>query len=506
MAALLILLAILAAVVGGAVALFTIGTIGAVVVVVLVLALAAYGIYAKGPMLRAAAGVSALVFVGALAFGGFSAFQAFSALTGFDGPTDPPDAAALASAEAKLDAAERQAGFRVELTEQELTAVLQDTLADATDNPIRRVDITIVDGSGGSQGTIEFTATFKRGSLTGSGRVGATLDAGAIVLDVQDVSLGNLTLPGLATGAMEDLVDTILDLNTRLADYQADVQSLTIGGGRVLVTGTQGTGALLTASALLGALAENAEAVGSAVTPPDEVIGPGSVNAVSADGPSYIVALGDSLAANVGVPSPSGGYVSRFHKVASQRDSTNYGLRNFGVSGETSGTLIRSGQLAAAETFIRANTVAYVTLDIGANDLLGHLGSDDCAQSIADAACQERLGPALTAYRANLSTIFERLRTATGEGTPILFLTSYNPFSLGLGTLGLEQASDDATQQLNAVVAEIAASFGVRVADGFTPMRGTTAATTHMLQSPPDVHPNSAGYDLLAQALSSALP
>lgn len=506
MVALAILVALLAAVIGGAVALFTIGTVGAIVGVVLLLALVGYGVYAKGAMLQAAVGVSALVFVGALAFGGYSGYQVFAALTDFDGLTDPPDAAALASAEAKLDGAQRQAGFRVELTQDELAAVLQDTLVDASDNPIRRVDVAVVDGTEGTPGMIEFTASFKRGSLTGTGRVAATLDAGAIVLNVQDVSLGNLTLPGLATGAMEDLVETILDLNDRLAEYRADIQSLHIGGGRVVVTGTQATGALLTAEALLGALAENAAAVGSAVTPPEAVIGPGLVNAVSADGPSYIVALGDSLAANVGVPSPSGGYVSRFHKVASERDGTNYGLRNFGVSGETSGTLIRGGQLEAAEAFIRSNTVAYVTIDIGANDLLGHLGSDDCAQSIADAACQERLGPALASYRANLSTILRRLRAAAGEDTPILFLTSYNPFSLGLGTLALERASDDATQQLNAVVADLATASDVRVADGFAPMRGTTAVTTHMLETPPDIHPNSSGYDLLAQALASALP
>lgn len=501
-----VLLALLAAVVGGAVALFTIGVIGAIAVAVLVFALAGYGLYAKGAALSAAAGIAALVFVGALAFGGYSGFQLYSGLSNTDGEVDAPDPAALASANAKLDAADGKAGFRVELTEEELTAIMQDTLASSSDNPIRRVDISIEDADAGEQGAVEFAATFKNGSLTGNGRVSAALDAGAINLQVDEVSLGNLNLPGLATGAMEDLIETVLDLNSRLEELRADVQSLEVGNGRVLITGSQAGGEILTAATLLNAIAENAESVGGAVTPPEEVIGPGSVNSTSADGSTYIVAIGDSLAANVGVSTPREGYVSRFHGAVSARDGASYGLRNLGVSGETSGTLIRSGQLDEAVAFIKANDISYITIDIGANDLLGHLGSEDCEQSISTPACQDRLFPALDAYRVNLVRILESVREAAGDDTPILFLATYNPFSLGFSGLALETASNDATLQLNGVASEVAGQFDVQVADGFTPMRGTAAATTHMLASPPDIHPNSSGYDLLAQALMSALP
>src|SRR5690606_2251877 len=123
--------------------------------------------------------------------------------------------------------------------------------------------------------------------------------------------------------------------------------------------------------ALLDALAANAAEHGAAAdTPPAEQIGVGTVNATTAEGATYLVAIGDSLAANVGVPAPNQGYVSRFHKVVSQRAGGSVGLRNFGVPGETSGTLIRSGQLAEALAFIRANDASHVTIDIGANDLL----------------------------------------------------------------------------------------------------------------------------------------
>ncbi|MDA1010495.1 MAG: SGNH/GDSL hydrolase family protein [Chloroflexi bacterium] len=114
--------------------------------------------------------------------------------------------------------------------------------------------------------------------------------------------------------------------------------------------------------------------------------------------------------------------------------------------------------------------------------------------------------PALDAYRDNLTRILDTLRDAAGDDTPILFLATYNPFSLGLSGLQLETASNDATIQLNGVASEVAATFDVHVADGFTPMRGTAAATTHMLDTPPDIHPNGSGHDLLAQALASAAP
>lgn len=506
MIALLIIFALLAALIGGGVTLFTLGTVGAIVVVVAIIALTAAALSVRGMLVKAAVAVTAVVALAALGFGGYSAVQLASALGSFDGPVDPADPAALASGESKLDAAKEQAGFRVELTEAELTAMMQDTLAGSEENPIRRVDLVVVDGVDGEQGSLDFNVTFKNGSLTGTGRVSAALDAGAINLDVQEVSLGNLSLPGLATGAMEDLIDTILDLNDRLEEVRADVQAIEIGEGRVLVTGTQLGGELLTAGALLDALAENAAAVSGSVAPPAEQIGPGTVDATSAGGATYLVALGDSLAANEGVASPAEGYVSRFHKVASARGGTALGLQNFGVSGETSGTLIRSGQLDEALAFIRANEVAYVTIDIGANDLLGHLGSDDCAEDVAEAACQDRLAPALEAYRANLERILSDLRDAAGDGTPILFLLTYNPFSLGLGGLSLEATSDEATELLNAVATEVAASHDVVVADGFTPLRGTTGVTTHMLASPPDIHPNSVGHDLLAQALVDVLP
>jgi hypothetical protein len=332
--ALLVLLGILALLAAALAALFTIGTVVAVVVVVAIIAVTAYALGAGGGVARGASVALAVVFIVATAFLGYTAWQITGALASTSGETDPPDAAVLASAERKLDAAQGLAGFRIELTEEELGAVLQDALSDADENPIRRVDLEIVDGSADQPGSIDFLLAFKNGGLTGNGSVGATLDAGRIELEVRDVTLGNLALPGIARGAMGDVIETVFNLNDRLAEVGADVQALEIGQGRVLIVGAQAGGELLSAPALLAAIGENASALGGAVSPPPEQIGPGTVNALEADGAEYVVALGDSLAANVGVAAARDGYVSRVHRVLSERDGFAYGLRNFGVAGE----------------------------------------------------------------------------------------------------------------------------------------------------------------------------
>jgi hypothetical protein len=43
------------------------------------------------------------------------------------------------------------------------------------------------------------------------------------------------------------------------------------------------------------------------------------------------------------------------------------------------------------------------------------------------------------------------------------------------------------------------------VADGFSALQGTTAATTHMLDPQPDIHPYGIGYSLIAQAVIDSI-
>lgn len=497
---------ILAAIVGALVAWLTRGEVAAITVGAVILIVGLYGALGA-PRSGAIVIAFTLVvwFAGGIWYLGNTALSIYRALNDTTGPVDPADPALLADATTKIDNAAAQAGFRVELGEDELTSYVQDGLGEIENNPVRRVVVDVVDGSDGGNGTITLLGDFKSGDVGFSGTLGVSLVSGSVQVDVIDLELGAIDLPGIGTNAVEDLLAEVADLNSVLTGLRADVQSITIGDDRIVVTGTQPDGDLITSAALLSGIADQAASVGTAVEPPPEPLPPGIVNGVSVDGDTYYVALGDSLAANVGVPEANLGYVSRVHRQLQAISPAELGLRNFGISGETTGTLIRSGQLDTAIAFMSGAQVDYVTIDIGANDLLGHLGSEDCAANIDAAGCQARLLGTFRTYEENMGAIFDAVR-AVEPTTKIIFVRAYNPFSLGLGGgIEFEQRSDEILDAFNDIAAELAAERGILVADGFTPLRGTTAVTTHMLDTPPDIHPYGIGYSLIAQAVVEAL-
>ncbi len=483
---------------------FTLGEIPALVVVVAILGATVFGAAASPETAnRVLVGIAGLAILVA-GYAAWTGFQIYQALTSTGGQVAAADPTALASAEAKLAAIDGLAGFRLVLTEAEMTAYVLDALAENEDNPLESVTLDVVDRPGEEQGRVMFTADFQGGRVGGSGAVSARLVAGAVKVKLERVELGAFTVPGIAEGALEDLVESIADLNDALAAAGADVQAIDIGNDQIVVVGTQTSLDLLTSEALLSTLQDQIAAAGTAVSPPPERLGPGRLNApvgTTAGSEPFYVALGDSLAANVGVAEALDGYVSRFHNQLEIMDAATYGLHNFGVSGETTGTLIRSGQLDAAVDFITGRDVDYVTIDIGANNLLGHLGSDDCSESLAAPACAERLDDAFATYDDDLDVIFAALTEAAPDAT-IVFMKAYNPFSLGFAdAVAFERQSDQVLADFNAIAEQVAAAYGVVVADGETPMRGTTAATTHMLDAEPDIHPNPIGYDILACAI-----
>jgi len=475
----------------------------AVVVAIGLFALALYSAIAasRGPSIAIAFLMVALV-GGSLYYGVSQAIAIYRAISTTEGAVDPADPDAVAAARSAIAGASEQNGFRIEMTEDEIGAFLQDGLREVESNPIRRIEVDITNGDE-RLGELSVSGRFKSGEVDFSGTIGFQLDAGAIQVEVLKLELGDLDLPGVGRDAIEDILAEVADLNEALLGLDADVQSITLGRDRLVVTGTQGGGAVVTSEALLEAIAAQAAAVGD-VEPPPSRLGPGVVDSVSAPGSPVVIALGDSLAANVGVDQARQGYVSRVHAELQRRDDAAYGLRNFGISGETTGTIIRGGQLDLATSYMEGVDVAYITIDIGANDLLGHLGSTDCSDDIDSPACSRRLEAAFETFEQNLAVILDRLTAAAPDAT-IVYLTAYNPFSLGFSDVGFEQRTDQILLGYNALATDIAADRGVLVADGFRPMQGLTAATTHMLDSVPDIHPKAIGYDVLAWAIVQAV-
>lgn len=498
----IILFGLLAALAAGGLALFTVGEAYALTTAVVILITSITIAFTSSAFLgRATLVLLILTLAGSLTIGALGAIQILAAFAGGQsGPVDLPDAQALETAERKIDQSIEDTTFRVELSESELNAVLQDSLAQ-TDTPFRRITVDILNDIG-QPALIGFVGDFKDGSLTVEGELTAETSGGALKVELLAAEVGMFSLPGVARSAVEDMIGRVADLNRALADEGADVQSVVIGNDAIIVTGVATGSGTIEAGVLLASFGD----LGGFGTA-DVAVAPfaAGVDSATAEGERYYVALGDSLAAAVGVAGYAEGYVSQVHRELSLRDGAVYGLRNFGVSGETSGTMLLGSQLASALDFGAARDIAYVTIDVGANDLLGHLASSDCSEDIEAAPCVARIETSLTAYRENISAIFAATDEAFPDAT-VIFLLAYNPFSLGFeDEVAFEAQSNDALAALNAIAVEQAGQYDILIADGFTPMRGTTTATTHMTDLPPDIHPNAVGYDVLTAAVLAAL-
>jgi lysophospholipase L1-like esterase len=268
----------------------------------------------------------------------------------------------------------------------------------------------------------------------------------------------------------------------------------------------------------------------------------GSVGNVAASGgpkpdhgKTYYVSVGDSLAAGV---QPIGdaadkyrtdeGYAEQLLAIAQHR-SPRLSLVKLGCPGETTTTLIEGGicsyrhgsQLDEAVSFLRAHRghVAFVTIDIGANDF----------------PCQEaRCFPAGVAnIQGNLPGILDALRKAAGRDVPIVGMTIYNPF-LAAWLLGAEGqayarvAQTELMGPLNDLLRGLYKADGARVADvegafssddfstmvavpgaGTIPLNVARICTWTWVCAPgplgPDNHANATGYGVIARAFAASL-
>jgi len=248
----------------------------------------------------------------------------------------------------------------------------------------------------------------------------------------------------------------------------------------------------------------------------------------------YYVSVGDSLAAGVqpiGDPADlyrtDEGYAEQLLELA-RVDSPKLSLVKLGCPGETTTTMIDGGictyphgsQLDEAVAFLEAHRsfVAFVTIDIGANDFPCY-----------EAAC---IPAGVGSIQANLPVILAALREAVGPDVPIVGMTLYNPFLAAwlLGPEGQAFALASATQLIGpvngllggiylasgALVADIETAFSSNNFDtivnlGFGPIPLNVARicmwTWVCAPAPlgPDNHANAAGYGAIAGAFAIAL-
>ena len=238
------------------------------------------------------------------------------------------------------------------------------------------------------------------------------------------------------------------------------------------------------------------------------------------------VALGDSLAVGVGASRPDAlGYVAQLRATLTtpadgQPQVTS--LVNLAVSGETSGSML-GGQLPEALTTIGDTAdVALVTLDIGGNDLLRLLRTEQCASAPTSADCRQLVAQTLAEFEANYRVILSQLEAALSASAPdalLAVMTYFNPFSgtaapyeaagelalLGAdGRLECAAAEADATARgMNDVIGCVAVEHGASVADVHPAFAGLGLELTHIGSE--DIHANDVGYRVIAETFAEAL-
>lgn len=249
------------------------------------------------------------------------------------------------------------------------------------------------------------------------------------------------------------------------------------------------------------------------------------------EAPVHYVALGDSLATGA-QPAPSGvenrllaangtnrGYVDAVY-AAKREQIPNLQLRKFGCGGETTTSMLdgslphdlrcgyaNSSQLVEALAFLREHEgrIAFVTIDIGGNDLFGE-------------------GGGLPAIAANLPRILGALRDAVGPAVPIVGMSYYDPFVAPIwfetGSLAAVQAEVAGIVAFNDFLEAIYGAFGAVVADvesAFSltslaigpsglPLNVQQVCLWTWMCAVGDIHGNDAGYLAMADAFLEVLP
>jgi len=246
--------------------------------------------------------------------------------------------------------------------------------------------------------------------------------------------------------------------------------------------------------------------------------------------PHYYVALGDSLAEGF---QPNGdfgyGYADQLYAALQANDPT-LQLVNLSCGGETTSTMINGGvpwegrgrryqcdyphgtQLAEAVAFLHAHRqfVSLITIDIGGNDV------GQCVFSL-DQAC---LANGLATVNQNLVLILSALREAA-PGVPIVGMNYYDPVLVYWFTNPADAATANqmVVEQVNPTLKQIYTDYSVPVADvetafsttDWTPVNGIPLNVERICEwtwmcSIFDLHPNTAGYDVIAQAFEQVLP
>jgi lysophospholipase L1-like esterase len=205
------------------------------------------------------------------------------------------------------------------------------------------------------------------------------------------------------------------------------------------------------------------------------------------------LSLGDSIAAGNGASDPA---TTSFVALLAH-DEGNLVLDNLAVAGATTRDVIDK-QLPAID---HNQSLAFITISVGGNDLAALIPNPACVQDPLPAACP--LDSALADVQANFDQILKTLRDAYPDA-PIAVLLYPNFFS-GTGS-PLEAPAARVLPRLDQALSDVAAKYDhTAVAITAPDFEGQGRTLTHLLDPTPDPHPTDAGHRLIATAFIAAL-
>ena len=242
---------------------------------------------------------------------------------------------------------------------------------------------------------------------------------------------------------------------------------------------------------------------------------------VATDGsgvPVYI-ALGDSLSEGIGASAPgSTSFVPLVHDSLPGR----YALQNLGHSGDTSQQLLDHGHLDDAIAEIEQlngdsdadNDVRLLTLEIGGNDLLRLYSSfvitgicPDVDTLLTTPDCVDALTAALTNFEPNFAATLDTIEAAA-PSLEVIVLTLYDPFSgrlpvqSAISQVALEgMAGSPFPEGLNTIIRRLVEGRNVTLVDLYPLFQGRGSE----LISIDFIHPNDAGYAVMAEAVIAVI-